>query len=54
MRDDDAGDIDRSLLDGEDAGRGSHQAHDMFGEYNVVSPGVHIVLDGRPVSHPSR
>ena len=54
MRDDDASDIDRSQTDGDDARRGSHLDSDMFGEFNVVSPGVHIVLDGRPVSHPSR
>jgi len=23
---------------------------DLFGDYSVLGPGVHIVLDGRPVS----
>ncbi len=54
MRDDDAGDIDRSQTDSDGSRRASHLDNDMFGDFNVVGPGVHIVLDGRPVSHPSR
>lgn len=26
---------------------------DLFGDYAVLSPGVHIILDGRPISRPT-
>ena len=26
---------------------------DLFGDFSVVGPGVHIVLEGRPVSSPT-
>lgn len=39
-----------SELDGGERGVADGYNTDLFGEYSVVSPGVHIVLDGRPVS----
>lgn len=29
-------------------------AEELFGDYSVLSPGVEIVLDGRPLSAPSQ
>lgn len=55
MRDDDAGECDGSEAQMSDvAPRAFGAATDIFGDYNVVGPGVQIVLDGRAVSSPNR
>ncbi len=50
MQDDDSGDGPSELSDSEiELVQGGGV---RFGEYAVISPGVHITLDGRQVSHP--
>ena len=50
MRDEDAGEREGSEINDTDDGRYARQYGDLFGEFSVLSPGVHIVLDGRSVS----
>ena len=50
MRDEDAGDFDRSEAAGSDDRRSIHPTVELFGDFSVLSPGVHIVLDGRAIS----
>ena len=42
---------ERDLISGEhDGGNEADLSHDFFGGFSVVSPGVEIVLGGRPVN----
>lgn len=51
MRDDDSGDVGRSYRDDTADGHLMGYADELFGDYSVLSPGVQIVLEGRPVSN---
>ncbi|MEM6661564.1 MAG: hypothetical protein AAF666_05225 [Pseudomonadota bacterium] len=50
MRDDDEGSGQDDRSDGAQAANDRASRSELFGEYSVISPGVHIVLDGRAVS----
>lgn len=51
MRDDDASGLEGSDLHDTADDQRRRGSEDLFGDFRVLSPGVHIVLDGRPVSH---
>lgn len=51
MRDDDGGDVGWSCLDDIEGEYVPRCAEELFGEFCVLSPGVQIVIEGRPVSN---
>ena len=54
MRDDETRDGDGATGEEAEVVYASSPGQDLFGDFSVVGPGVHIVLEGRPVSSPAR
>ena len=54
MRDEETDGGDGAVGEEAEVVHATSPGQDLFGDFSVVGPGVHIVLEGRPVSIPAR